>query len=90
MIRTEFAAANLRLILGFNYGWWMLRNLLQLKSMALPTQMISVLTRISPLTSWVKLPWINWLIRPSAIVYSPLHAVGSPIRNYRRGLFLLV
>ena len=38
---TEFVTKNIRLILGFESGWWMLRRLLKLKSLALLTQMIS-------------------------------------------------
>ena len=37
----EFANANLRLILGFKCGWWMLRRLLKLKYLELLTQMTS-------------------------------------------------
>ena len=40
MIITEFAIANLCLILGFKSGWCMSRRLLKLKYLALLTQMI--------------------------------------------------
>ena len=46
MRRTEFSTTNIRLILGFNYGWWMLMRILKMKSLALLTQMISLPTPI--------------------------------------------
>ena len=72
---TEFATASIRLILGFKSGWWMSRRLLQLKSLTLLTQMISLPAPIFSLASWLKLPWLVWLSRPSAVVSSPFHSV---------------
>ena len=51
---TEFATANNRLILGLKYGWWMLRRLLQLKSMELFNQMTSFPTPTFSLTFMVE------------------------------------
>ena len=41
---TDFATANIRLILGSKSGLWISRRLLQLKYLALLTQMISLPT----------------------------------------------
>ena len=56
----EFATANLRLILGFKYGWWMVRRLLQLKYLELLTQMTSFPTPTFSLAVMVETS-LDWL-----------------------------
>ena len=41
---TEFATANIWLVLGLNSGLWMTRSLLKIKSLALLTQITSLPT----------------------------------------------
>ena len=46
--------------------------------------------QLYPLPSWLKIPWLGWIIRPSAVFSSRFHSVWSRISNYCRGLLLLI
>ena len=71
----DFATINLRLIVGFKSGWWMPRRILQLKSLEILTQMISFINQIFPYLSWLKLTWLGWINRPSAVFSYMFHSV---------------